>query len=558
MKKISSGISSYEELIVDNYYYVDKTEYIEKLESLDNKRLMFLRPRKFGKSLFTSVLENYYDVNKEDMFDLLFKDTYIGKKPTKLKNSYYILRFDFSGIDTSSYERTILTFKNSVFSELNNFIKRYDFNFEIDKSFESEQMLKTLFMNIDALKLNNKVYVIIDEYDHFANELLSFDRNSFDSLVSENGKVRKFYEVLKQGTFTVVDRIFITGVAPITLDSLTSGFNISSNITRDSDFNNMCGFNQNEVIKIMDNLELSKEEKEKLLPVMKEYYDGYKFSIDSEEHIYNSNMCLYLLSHYYKKRKLPESLIDVNIASDYSKLAGMLDLVSDDERKKIIEKSILGEPIVSEIVSSFTPKLDFEIKDLVSILFYLGYLTIDGEEFNTPSLKIPNRVMKDLYSDYFLSIVKRDTNGSSIDYIELVRDFALNGKIDKIIELEEKFLTELSNRDYRKFDEKYVKLLFYVIVKNFDSTYLVKSEYEVNRHYPDIIIVPKDSTKGYYSALIEFKYLKKEEESKLKKVMEEAKKQASNYSSYEEFKSIDKLKVFAVVCVGSKTYLEEI
>lgn len=261
--------------------------------------------------------------------------------------------------------------------------------------------MNELFVCFESLNLDRKLYVIIDEYDYFANELLSFDRNSFDSLVSENGKVRKFYEVLKQGAFTSVDRIFITGVAPITLDSLTSGFNISSNITRDSDFNNMCGFNKSEIINIMNNLELSKEEKEKLLPVMKEYYDGYKFSIDAEEHVYNSNMCLYLLSHYYKKRKLPESLIDVNIGSDYSKLAGVLDLVSDDERKQIIENIILGELIVSEIVSSFIPKLGFEIKDLVSILFYLGYLTIDGEEFNTPVLKIPNRVMKDLYSDYF-------------------------------------------------------------------------------------------------------------------------------------------------------------
>ena len=245
MKKLPYGISNYEELITENYYYVDKTKYIEVLENLNEKRIMFLRPRKFGKTLFTSMLEYYYDVNNKDKFASLFKDTYIGKNPTKLKNSYYVLRFDFSGIDTSSKESTINGFRENVIRGLNTCINKYNLNYVIDENMSTEGILDNFIMQFEIL--NRKLYVIIDEYDHFANELLGFNINLFKDLVSKQGKVRKWYEVLKKGAFTVVDRIFITGVTPITLDSLTSGFNISTDITRDDYFNEMMGFTYEEI-----------------------------------------------------------------------------------------------------------------------------------------------------------------------------------------------------------------------------------------------------------------------------------------------------------------------
>ena len=221
MKKLPYGISDYERLIENDYYYIDKTMYIERIENLAEPYIIFLRPRKFGKTLFTSTIENYYDIKKEAKFQELFGETYIGKNPTKLKNSYYVLKFNFSGIDTSNEETTVN----------------------------------------------------------------GFNTNQFKNLVSKNGKVRKWYEILKKGTESVVDRIFITGVAPITLDSLTSGFNISSDKTQDERFNEMMGFTKDE----------------------------------------------------------------------------------------------------------------FTETDLVSMLFYLGYLTIDGEEVGYPVLKIPNNVMKEKF-----------------------------------------------------------------------------------------------------------------------------------------------------------------
>ena len=196
--KMPYGISNFEELITEDYYYVDKTKYIEKLESLPEKRIMFLRPRKFGKTLFTSVIEYYYDKNRMDKFEKLFKNTYIGKNPTKLKNSYCILRFNFSGIDTSTEELKIKGFKNSTIEAIKLFIGRYKIDFFINENQEVEDILNSLFTAFSLQKNEELIYVIIDEYDHFANELLGFHPERFKSLVSKNGKVRKWYEILKK------------------------------------------------------------------------------------------------------------------------------------------------------------------------------------------------------------------------------------------------------------------------------------------------------------------------------------------------------------------------
>lgn len=275
MKKLPNGISNYEELIEDGYYYVDKTMYIEKLESLTDKRIMFLRPRKFGKTLFTSVLENYYDIQKKDKFKKLFKETYIGKRSSKLRNSYYILKFNFSGINTENKETTIRSFKNKTIESIKIFISKYNIDFYIDEMQEAEEILNSLFTAFNIQKQNEKIYVIIDEYDHFANELLGFNIEQFKNLVAKNEKVRKWYEILKQGTESIVDRVFITGVSPITLDSLTSGFNISKDITKDERFNEMIGFTREELVQLMNEQNILKEEQEIILPIMKENYDGY-------------------------------------------------------------------------------------------------------------------------------------------------------------------------------------------------------------------------------------------------------------------------------------------
>ena len=562
MKKLPYGISNYDELIEDNYYYVDKTEYIEKLESLAEKRIMFLRPRKFGKTLFTSVLENYYDINKKDKFKKLFRETYIGKNPSKLKNSYHILRFNFSGINTESEEATILGFKREVVSSINVFINRYGLDFYTNEQQEAEDILDNLFKAFYVQRKEEKIYVIIDEYDHFANELLSFRTDSFKKLVSKNGKIRKWYEILKKGTESVVDRIFITGVAPITLDSMTSGFNIVKDLTQDRDFNEMMGFTKEEVVKIMENQDLTIEEQEKILPIMKENYDGYRFSskVEMDNNLYNSNMCLYFLNEYIRYKEIPQKLVDVNIASDYSKIGNMLKLCKGKRRLEMMNETISGEGIISEITQMFNPGIGFGEIEMVSMLYYLGYLTITGERLGKIELNIPNKAIKEIYAKYFIQILEEEAKLriEQEKYNEILEEIAIEGKINKITELVEEWLNNLSNRDYISFDEKYIKIMFYCILMNFEM-YWIKSEMEIKGNYPDILLIPKElNNNNYYSVMIEFKYLKKGEENKLKEKQEEAREQIERYSNLEEIKTLKNIRKYTIVTVKDKIYVEEI
>jgi rubrerythrin len=272
----------------------------------------------------------------------------------------------------------------------------------------------------------------------------------------------------------------------------------------------------------MDTQQISKEIQETLLPIMKEHYDGYGFSIATSTRMYNSNMCLYFLSDYIGLGRIPIKLMDVNIASDYSKLGKMLDLCVGDKKEEIIQKSIVGEGIVGNIVDKFNPAVEFTEKDMVSMLYYLGYLTIKDTRLETPVLGIPNKVMKQIYSDYFLNIVRKQLELPNRDnYEEMTNEMAFEGKIDKIIELLQMYLQGLSNRDYQRFDEKYVKLIFYCITMNL-SFYRIKSEMEVQRRYPDVLLLPKRDGDKYFATMIEFKYLKKGEEGKLAEKQEEA------------------------------------
>ena len=270
-------------------------------------------------------------------------------------------------------------------------------------------------------------------------------------------------------------------------------------------------------------------------------------------------MCLYFLNKYKRYGEIPEELIDTNIASDYSKLGKMLDLCKGEEREKVIEKTVSGEGIIGEITQKFNPTIEFTEKDLISMLYYLGYLTIVGEVFEKPELKVPNKVMKEIYTEYFLQILSKDTNLqiAENDYNEILKEIALDGKINKIVELAQEYLQNLSNRDFIKFDEKYLKLIFYCIAMNL-KIFRLKSEMEVQRKYPDILLIPKDISKGYKGVMIEFKYLKKGEESKLKEKQREAREQIKEYAEFEEIKEIKNLNKYTVVAVNDKIYIEEI
>ena len=569
MRQLPSGISNYEKIVKENRIYVDKTMYIEKLEQIADSSIMFLRPRKFGKTLFTSTLECYYDIAKEVEFETLFGNTYIGKNPTRNKNSYYILRFNFSGISTNTIEETIDGFKREVASSTKVFVEKYGLEFYINENDTAEGILDNLFKSFYIQKARERIYVIIDEYDHFANELLGFKTEEFKNLVAKNGKIRKWYEILKKGTETVVDRIFITGVAPITLDSTTSGFNIARDLTKDLEFNDMLGFCKQDVKYLMSELEIEEKTQEKLLPIIKENYDGYVFSdeINGEDiekyKMYNSNMTLYFLGQYQRLNKVPEKLVDINILSDYGKIEVFMDLCKNMNKIEILENIVAGEAIYSELTEKFNAEISFGEKELISLLYYLGYLTIVDKGYSKCKFRIPNDVIRNIYSEYFLTYIskKADILADKIDTEAINKEILEDGKIEKVIEILGQYLKNLSNRDYQRFDEKYIKVIFYSICRMLGAVY-VKSEFEMEGKYSDILLIPREKKKERYGVLIEFKYIKKEDYGKnadiLKEKQPEAKWQLEKYRLTEEIKIIPNIRCYSVVAIKDKLIVEEV
>ena len=568
MRKLPNGISNYEKIIEENRIYVDKTMYIEKMEDLADSTIMFLRPRKFGKTLFTSTLECYYDKNRVDKFEKLFGKTYIGKNPTPNKNRYCILRFNFSGISTNTVEETMKGFREKVDLGINRFVADYEIEFYNNPEQSTEGILGSIFEAFRTQRRDEKIYVIIDEYDHFANELLGFRTDEFKELVAKNGKIRKWYEILKEGTESVVDRIFITGVAPITLDSTTSGFNIANDITKDIEFNDMLGFNKEDVKYLMKEIDMPEEKQEEVLPIIKENYDGYIFSdeIDNNElnnyKLYNSNMTLYFLNEYCRLKEIPKKLVDINILSDYRKIEAFMDLCQNMNKIELLEKIVAEEPVESELTEKFNAEISFGEKELISLLFYLGYLTIKENEFGVLKFIIPNEVIRTIYSNYFLEYIKRKAGiNAEIKNGEMIKEILLEGKIDKAIETLGTFLTNLSNRDYQRFDEKYIKVIFYSICRMLGAVY-VKSELEVGGEYAYILIVPREKLEERYGVLLEFKYIKQEEYNKnpelLKQKQQEAKTQLERYTKKEELKAIPNLRSYAIVVIKDKIEVEEL
>jgi hypothetical protein len=250
MKKIIYGESNFRKIKINNdYFYIDKTQYIEKLENLNESFLIFLRPRRFGKSLFLSTLQYYYDENSAHEFETMFHDTYIGKNPTALKSSLKILFFEFSGINIDGgVELIYKSFSNKIKNSCMVYLEKYGYAQEKIDELEKISIPSSIIDRFFKIVQDDEIYLLIDEYDQFANAILAYDMEDFLNIVGKGGFVRSFYEVLKTATGQgIVQKMFITGVTPITLDSLSSGFNIVSNISNEEKFNAMAGFTEKEV-----------------------------------------------------------------------------------------------------------------------------------------------------------------------------------------------------------------------------------------------------------------------------------------------------------------------
>ena len=558
MAKIPYGVSNFEKLRKDNYIYMDKTRYIEKLESYGEPYIFFLRPRRFGKSLFVSTLEHYYDCNNQDDFNDLFGDLYIGNNPTDLANSYYVLSFDFSGINTDTKSDLLEGFTQNVREGLDEFIDKYNLDLKY-RDAKMPSIIFSSFLKKVKFEIDKKIYVLIDEYDHFANELLSFQVDTFEETISKTGFVRKWYEVLKQGTADgIVDRIFATGVSPITLDSLTSGFNIASNVSRDRGLNEMMGFTTEEVKSLIDKLIAEDIDKEELMKKLKRYYNGYLFNQDAEERLFNSDMVLYYFKSYLKENKEPTDLIDTNISSDYAKMRELFTLKNKERNYKILDGILNEELQQTAITREFSLAKEFTAEDFLSLLFYLGFLTIDSSVLNLVNLRVPNYVVKELYFDFFAKIIKDDADYEieTVDIKKSIVQLALEGEITDFVNIVEETLQRLSNRDYIDFDEKYIKLtmLSYLMLSR---VYYVKSEYEVEDGYIDIALLERSGVDPNYEAIIELKYIKKSEyddqgEDIVQAKFEAAKEQILKYQQSDELNARQNLKKIVLIFVGDK------
>lgn len=560
--RLPSGISDYKTIILEDYIYIDKTKYIEEFENL-KPYVVFLRPRRFGKSLFTSILEYYYGINHADDFDRLFGDTYIGKYPTEKRNSYYILKFSFTGLKTDTEEDLLESFRLSVNRSIKEFFIKYKTKFNYQENQEPADIIADFLMGFNEY-YNGKIYIIIDEYDHFANELLSFRTELFGKIVSETGFVRKWYEKIKDATVLgTVGRFFATGVAPITLDSLTSGFNIATDYTRDELFNEMMGFNEEEV-KYLINETLSDivnlNEKASILEEMRSCYNGYLFNPRGNNRLFNSNMTLNYLTEYFSKHRPLDNLLDASIASDYSKMGNMFALKNKSSNYKVLQEIIDGIEQTANITIQYSLEKRFDKNDFLSLLFYMGYLTIDSFYHGMVKLKVPNYVVKELYFSYFEKILEEDFKYElDISDIQLALSvLAGEGENNQLISCIEKVLKSMSNRDSIKMDEKYVKTICFTLCM-LSKCYIVESENESNKGYSDIQLLKRPGIDVNFYAIIEFKYLSKEDgkEKNIINKLKEAKEQLEKYNNAPKFKEMGNLKKWAVVFVGDECMRNE-
>jgi hypothetical protein len=561
MLKIPYGVSDYRTLIGNDYFYQDRTSYFNTLESWGSTYLLYLRPRRFGKSLMISTLHYYYGLQYQKDFDHLFGRTFIGKNPTPLANKYMVLNFDFSGINTATEQGVFNGFLSNVLYGVGNFLKDYRDYFsaeqkkEIMSQKESHDVLKMLFYHLYESRSGYKIYILIDEYDHFANELISFNFNHFSDIVTKNGFVRKFYEVMKiatsQGT---VERILMTGVSPITVDSLTSGFNIAKNISLSPTFHQMIGFDEKEVEGILAGIDMPIEQIPTTLNDMRLWYNGYLFSAEAKNRLYNPNMVLYFAQDYAEMQKYPNEMLDPNVASDYSKIQKLFSIQGNEDKYLEVLKSLLETGEVSApLTAQYSFERGFTEADLVSLLFFMGFLTIKTKDLGRYTFTFPNYVIKKLYADYFLnSILERNklpidnqpVNNAIIEMAQTGNPKAFFNQVELIIKY-------FSTRDTAHFNENTLKAIIMSLLHQ-QNFYYIHSEYETDWTYMDVYLEAIRGQKPNFEVTMELKYVQKAGKKAVNTIFKAAEIQLQNYLDTPTFNQRTNLKSFVVVVAGDK------
>ncbi|OGO84490.1 MAG: hypothetical protein A2Y24_01885 [Clostridiales bacterium GWE2_32_10] len=587
MKKIPYGISNYKELRDLNMYYVDKTKYIEVLEEKDRYQF-FIRPRRFGKSLFLTMMECYYDINEKENFEKYFGELYIGKNKTAEANKYIVLKLNFSAvISDQGKEKLIESFDMTVVQEINTSIRKYK-NILGKEGLPQDKNTATYALQYIADEARIKGYkmiLLVDEYDNFANNMIKGQDIIYKELLHKDGYIRTFYKAIKMGTETAITKVFVTGVSPIMLDDVTSGANIFTYMSNDEDLNSILGFTQNEVEEMVDYYRLAElVNKEELMDTLKKYCNGYKFNENTKETVYNTDMVLYLIKNIIQTKRYPKNLIDENVKTDYTRLRNIAEnFVGKEEMRQLIEGAEVGPVQIKErfnLESLYEEQKEEQSQytNIRSLLYYLGLLTISKQDANAVMLKVPNYAISALYWEYMSKMYEIENSAQYDELKEAMKKMRLYADLEHIMEIYSRVINRMSNRDLLYYNEATSKGIFITLVYT-DGLYLIESEKSADGGYTDLYIKENVLYKEHikYRYMIEFKHIKEKElkgdtktESKeaileknkdiIERNKDEAKQQIERYM--EEYNIINdsekELKKLVVITVGRKYAVWEI
>lgn len=536
MLKIPYGISNFETIRNEGYIYVDKTGFIPVLEDA-GKYLFLVRPRRFGKSLFISLLDAYYDLASEDRFDRLFSGLNIADRATSSRNGYLVWRLSFGSVDTSrDADGVRQSFSEAVADSVQRFFDRYSRvlgPLELPRDVTPERALRTVVRHAERTGL--PVLVLIDEYDNFANDILARgDRATYRSMIHAAGFVRSFFKALKEGAESAFDRILITGVTPVMLDDLTSGFNIATDLSLQTSVHAMFGFTQSELHDIVQQLGIARlSDESSLFDQLAALYNGYRFHNECEP-VYNPDMVLHFLRQLITTGEYPEQIIDHNVRTDYGRLRTLA--LSAPENLETIHTVLADERIQHELVTQFGFERMYDTEYFASLLFYLGLLTIEGRRRGLLTLRIPNYGIKTVYWDYFRRLLsERHQAPLSTSHISAaVQRLAWDGDPEPFARyVAEQVVGKLSRRDFRRFGEKHIKAIIFSLLGLTDF-YICQSETELEHGFVDLLLSRSLRFPDLpYEWLIELKCVKEADRDQVATITEQARSQLSRYASSE-------------------------
>lgn len=564
IRQIPYGVSDFVSVRQDNLYYVDKTMFLTELEN-QPRNLFFIRPRRFGKSLFINMMKAYYDKSMADRFDALFGDLWIGQHSTPLRNHYQVLYLDFSRAG-SDMENLASNFNTYCCGRLDNFIDLYRSDYpeqDVEKLLKTDSAVEKLNLLKDmATRYQCPLYLIIDEYDNFTNIVLNEKgEDVYRAITHASGFYRDTFKLFK-GMF---ERIFMTGVSPVTLDDLTSGFNIGWNVSMNPKLDKMLGFSTEDV---RDMYTYYKEvgklpadcDIEAMITEMKPWYDNYCFAKDclnSDIRVFNCDMVLYYLRHYVDSGRSPEKMLDPNTKTDYNKLKKLFQFDKiDGDRKGVIQKIAEEGQIVAELHESFPAKELTNAEIFPSLLFYYGMLTITGVKGRRLILGIPNNNVRIQYYNYLLEEYSQHSRININTLNDYYDDMAFEGKwkdalqyisdaynnISSVRDSIEGELTEQREEKPNSFglsrvvteeDEVSSSIQgFFLAYLSLNDYYYTAPEIEINHGYCDFFLLPNlTHYQAEHSYIIELKYLpKKDYEVKAEAQWNEAVEQINHYA----------------------------